>query len=267
MAPHAADRRRHDSGGRSAGRATGSCRACGSAPRIVERRHPQRLQAVVLHGGRFTWATRRKAIARTSGGRRSGGAGGAGGSPPALAGTTPVGRSHPVLSGRGYQPTSTRDGCSSGCARGPPLLFDPDRAAAVPHTAPAHGDGVAAPAQRGTGAASRTGTSVGPTCRTSPRRGVPGSLTAPAQREDHPRASGYAQTHRRRRSPGPASNARPGSAGTPVIVMGDLNSYASRQPQARSRSCTTADSSTPSTLTNAPTCALPDGELHPATRH
>ena len=213
--PHAADRRRHDSGGRSAGRATGSCRACGSAPRIVECRHLQRLQGV-LHGRPVHLGHAAEGDRPDSGGRRSGGAGGAGGSHTALAGHHPVGRPHPG-------PVRTRLSAHEHARRlfvrvherGPPVLR-PGSCAAVPHTAPAHGNGVAAPTQRGT-----VGRHPGPEPQLGlpaghhQRRGVPGRLTAPAQREDHPGRVGT-QAHRRRRGRlHPATQCPPGPGGHP----------------------------------------------------
>ncbi len=183
-------------------------------------------------GGRFTWATRRKAIARTV----------AAADPAVLAvqeaptlpwrGTTQWADLTRVLSGRGYRPTSTRDGCSSGCTRGAHLYFDPDRVRLYR-------------------------TQHRPTGMESQRRlsgaqwgGIQDRNLSWAYLQDI--ASGavflavslhlpnekttQGEWLRKRTAAGVVAftrqlNARRGLAGTPVIVMGDLNSYASRQPQ------------------------------------
>ncbi|MCB0898212.1 MAG: endonuclease/exonuclease/phosphatase family protein [Actinobacteria bacterium] len=183
-------------------------------------------------GGRFSWAKRRKAIARTV----------AAAHPDVLAvqeaptlpwrGTTQWADLTRVLSRRGYRPTSTRDGCSAGCTRGAHLYFDPGRVRLF------------GTSRRATGMESQrrlSGTAWG---------GIQDRNLSWAYLQDI--ASGgvflavslhlpnektqRAEVVRRSTAAGVASfvqrlNAGRGLSGIPVIVMGDLNSYASRQPK------------------------------------
>lgn len=183
-------------------------------------------------GGRFRWAKRRKAIARTVAAAR----------PAVLAvqeaptlpwrGTTQWADLTRVLARRGYRPTSTRDGCSSGCTRGAHLYFDPSRVRLFGST------------RRATGMESQrhlSGTAWGSIqdrnlswayLQDIASGGVflVVSLHLPNEKTSR------AEVVRRRTAAGVAAftrrlNAQRGRSGIPVFVMGDLNSYTSRQPQ------------------------------------
>ena len=183
-------------------------------------------------GGRFTWAKRRKAVARTV----------AAADPAVLAvqeaptlpwrGTTQWADLTRVLSQRGYRPTSTKDGCTSGCTRGAHLYFDPDRVRLFRAQQRAAG----MESQRRLSGAQWGGIQDRNLSWAYLQDIASGGVFLAVSLHLPNEKTSQGEWVRKRTAAGVAAftrqlNARRGLTGIPVIVMGDLNSYASRQPQ------------------------------------